>query len=161
MEFSYKKDIDQSCCFTGHRVIRPADGDIEGRLCCEIETLVNSKGVTSFWAGGALGFDTVAALCVISLKGKYPFIKLNLALPCKTQAAKWSDGERAMYNSILEKADSVHYIGDEYVSGCMHKRNDFMVDHSKYCICYLRRETGGTHYTVTRAKHQGRELIEL
>ena len=161
MEFVDKNEIEQSCCFTGHRVIQLADADIKARLYCEVETLVNSKGVTTFWAGGALGFDTVAALCVISLKGKYPFLKLRLALPCKTQFAKWSEMDRQVYNSILEKADSVCYISDEYTSGCMHKRNNYMVAHSRYCICYLRHGTGGTFYTVGRAKQQGRELIML
>jgi len=160
MQFVDKTDIDQSCCFTGHRIVERAD-DIENRLFCEVETLINSKGVNTFWAGGALGFDTLAAECVLALKGKYPFIKLCLALPCKTQSAKWSEREKLRYNAILEKSDRVCYVSEEYTSGCMHKRNDYMVSHSRYCVCYLRHSMGGTFYTVNRAKQQARELIEL
>lgn len=160
MQFIDKTDIDQSCCFTGHRVVEKP-WDIEARLFCEVETLINIRGVTCFWAGGALGFDTMAAECVLALKGKYPFIKLCLALPCKNQSEKWTERDRLKYNDILEKADVVCYASDRYTSGCMHKRNDFMVSNSRYCICYLRKVNGGTFYTVNRARYRGKELIEL
>ena len=34
---------------------------------------------------GTLGFDTLAAQCVLSLKNQHPHIKLILVLPCITQ----------------------------------------------------------------------------
>ena len=151
---------EQSCCFTGHRVMNAGE-DIAGRLVCEVETLINSFGVKTFYAGGALGFDTVAAECVLGLKGRYPFIRLVLALPCKNQAEKWLPHDKERYGRILSLADSIHYVSEGYTADCMRCRNDYMVENSKYCICYLRHSGGGTHYTVNRAKAMERELIML
>ena len=157
-ENSYK--IKDCCCFTGHRSVMAMADDIKARLRVEIENLIN-KGVTAFLTGGALGFDTVAALSVLELKGMYPFIKLVLILPCKNQAEKWSKDEIRVYNDIIRQADFIHYVSDVYYDGCMLARNDYMVEHSNYCICFLRRLSGGTYYTVSYAKRMGRELIML
>jgi uncharacterized phage-like protein YoqJ len=58
-------------------------------------------GATHFYAGGALGFDTIAALTVLRLKKLYPQIKLCLILPCKNQTKMWSESDRAIYEGIL------------------------------------------------------------
>lgn len=154
-------EINKCCCFTGHRSISGADAGLSVQLLCEVETLINTHGVTVFYTGGAVGFDALAAECVLALKGKYPFIRLNLALPCKNQSRNWSETEKKRYNVILSRADSVHYVSEAYTDDCMHKRNDYMVQSSGYCICYLRRNSGGTYYTVERAKSLGRVLIRL
>lgn len=155
------EDIAKSCCFTGHRYLSALQPDIRDRLICEIETLINEKGVEYFYTGGARGFDTIAATCVLQLKGKYPFIRLCLALPCKNQADRWSEAEKAGYERILKLADRVYYVSDAYTEGCMLERNDFMLNKCKYCISYLRRLMGGTYYTVTMAKRLERELIMI
>lgn len=54
-----------------------------------IESIEN--GYRYFGEGGALGFDTVAALTVLELKSVYPDIKLILVLPCKKQTRGWSE----------------------------------------------------------------------
>lgn len=157
----YSLAVWQSCCFTGHRAINQQAAGLADRLCCELETLINNRGVKTFYAGGALGFDTLAAECVLGLKGKYPFIRLCLALPCRNQSEKWSAADKERYGAILQRADSVYYVSDVYTDSCMLLRNDYMVENSRYCICYLRHSGGGTYYTVNRAKAMGRELIEL
>lgn len=155
------EDFEHSCCFTGHRTAAAASDDVKNRLICEIETLITTKGVTYFYAGGALGFDTLAADCILALKCKYPFIKLFLALPCKDQHKNWSAARKSHYEAIVKSADMVHYASEVYTEGCMLARNDYMVEHSKYCISFLRRSTGGTFYTVSKAKRLNRELIEI
>ena len=63
-----------TCCFTGHRRIPPeAVAPLRERLEAEIESLIR-QGVRYFGAGGALGFDTLAAEAVLDLKAVYPFI---------------------------------------------------------------------------------------
>ena len=80
----------QTCCFTGHRKIPPEQYDcIAERLRAEIITLIQN-GITFFGAGGALGFDTLAALTVLSLQKEHPRIRLILVLPCPTQAHSWA-----------------------------------------------------------------------
>ena len=65
-----------TCCFTGHRRIPPeAVAPLRERLEAEIESLIR-QGVRYFGAGGALGFDTLAAEAVLDLKAVYPFIRL-------------------------------------------------------------------------------------
>lgn len=155
------EDFERSCCFTGHRTAAATADEVKKRLVCEVETLINTKGVTYFYAGGALGFDTLAADCILALKNKYPFIKLFLALPCKDQHKKWNDAEKRHYEAIIQSADKVHYVSDKYTESCMFKRNDYMVEHSKYCISFLRRSSGGTFYTVSKAKRLNRELIAI
>ena len=113
------------------------------------------KGVLFYGAGGALGFDTIAAESVLELKEKYPQIKLILVLPCKDQTSGWYDSDVKKYNEILSRADKVVYTSERYYDGCMLKRNRYLVDNSGYCICYLKRNTGGTAYTVNYARQLG------
>ncbi|MBQ3195027.1 MAG: DUF1273 family protein [Clostridia bacterium] len=151
----------ECCCFTGHRAIaEDAVEDLKLRLTAELENLIN-RGVLVFIAGGALGFDTIAAQSVLALKGKYPFIKLVLALPCENQAERWSAQNKKVYDDILRQGDLVHYVNRNYKQDCMFDRNDYMVEYAAYCICYLRKHGGGTAYTVGYAKRMGRQLIML
>ena len=67
-----------------------------------------------FGAGGALGFDTLAAQCVLSLRKRYPHIKLILVLPCITQTKGWSKNDIAIYEEIKSQADKVVYTSHDY-----------------------------------------------
>lgn len=151
----------QTCCFTGHRKIPPEQYErIAQRLKAEITALIH-RGVVYFEASGALGFDTMAARAVLELKKDYPLIKLILVLPCKTQTRGWSQADKAIYEIIQKACDRYVYTSDEYVSGCMHKRNRRLVDDSRYCICYLAERSGGTAYTVEYAQKKGLTVINL
>ena len=97
----------------------------------------------------ALGFDTLAAQCVLSLKKQYPHIKLILVLPCITQTKGWSKDDIAVYEEIKSQADKVVYTSHDYFQGCMFKRNRHLVNGSSVCIAYLTQEKGGTAYTVS------------
>ena len=151
----------KTCCFTGHRqFINKNVNDIRYSATREIEKLIKA-GVTIFKAGGALGFDTVCAQQVLQLKEKYPDIRLELLLPCHRQERKWQTRDKRIYREILEAADEVTYLAEEYFDGCMQIRNRALVDNSDYCIAYLTRHYGGTYYTVNYAKEQGVETILL
>ncbi len=153
--------LEQCCCFTGHRIIPAEEAEEIGlRLKAEAENLIN-KGVVVFIAGGALGFDTMAAQTVLTLKSKYPFIKLVLALPCDNQSEKWSDSNKRVYDDLLSECDLAHYVNRSYKNDCMRLRNEYMVKHAKYCVCYLRKQGGGTAYTVGYAKRMERVIVSL
>ena len=152
---------ERTCCFTGHRKIPTPDMP---RLKLALEKAIIKKieeGVLYFGAGGALGFDTLAAQTVIDLRGTYPDIKLILVLPCPDQDKFWSEQERAIYADIKEKADKITYVEPSYTRYCMHKRNRHLVDNSAHCICYLREPVGGTAYTVSYATKKGLDIINL
>ena len=145
----------QTCCFTGHRKI-PLDQleSVTQRLRDAVIASIKD-GYLYFGAGGALGFDTLAAQTVLNLKKDYQQIKLILVLPCKTQTRGWKQEDIEEYNRIMKAADKVVYTSQDYYSGCMHKRNRHLVDNSSLCICYLNSNTGGTAYTVDYAKSVG------
>ena len=152
---------DKTACFTGHRDI-PADhyAEINQQLIEVIIRLIN-RGYRFFGAGGALGFDTMAAQDVISLKKQYPHIRLILVLPCVSQANSWNAHEQAVYEMMKVQADKVVFTSTEYTKGCMHKGNRHLVDSSSVCICYLTMPTGGTAYTVDYARRKGLEIINI
>ena len=146
---------EKTCCFTGHREIEDADKDtLKAALDAAIRDLI-ARGYRYFGAGGALGFDTLAASAVLSLKKEYPDIALILVLPCPNQTRYWKSEDVAAYEEIMRRADKCVYTSDHYFNGCMQRRNRYLVDHSSACIAYLRRESGGTAYTVEYAKAQG------
>ncbi len=152
----------QNCCFTGHRDIN--ENDIElviNSLEETLEFLIGNLKVSNFFAGGALGFDTIAALLILKLKEKHPHITLNLILPCRDQFRSWNLDDVKIYQSILKKADTVQFISEKYTMGCMQKRNRALVDNSAYCISYLKKESGGTYFTVNYAKKKDLFLINI
>lgn len=152
---------DVTCCFTGHRII-PGQyvNAVREALIYEITRLIE-KGYTDFIAGGALGFDTMAAQAVLLLRTRYPQIRLLLALPCREQDAKWDERDRAVYRDILRRANGVAYISEEYTKGCMLKRNRFLVDRSSACIAFMTKKSGGTAYTVRYAYEKGLDMINI
>lgn len=150
---------EHTVCFTGHRKIPPEQrDDVVRRLKKTIIELVNDD-YRYFGAGGAVGFDTLAAQAVLRLKSDFPQIKLILVLPCVSQADGWSQHDREVYESIKDQADKVVYTSREYSKGCMHKRNRHLVDNSSVCVCYLKEITGGTAYTVEYAKSKNLRVI--
>ncbi len=152
---------EKTACFTGHRKIPPESiSELSQWLKNTLLRLIE-EGYMYFGAGGALGFDTLATQCVLSLKKQYPHIKLILVLPCITQTKGWSKNDIAIYEEIKSQADKVVYTSQEYTRGCMHKRNRHLVDNSSACISYLTENKGGTFYTVNYAKSKGVEVINI
>lgn len=152
---------EQTCCFTGHRYIATQDIETVFETTKEVIYTLALKGVKYFGTGGALGFDTIAAQAVLSVKDVYPEIKLILVLPCKNQTKYWKQTDIDVYNDILAKADKVKYLSKTYYDGCMQKRNRHLVDCSLYCVCYLKKHTGGTAYTVSYAKSNNLKIINV
>lgn len=152
---------DYTCCFTGHRALPPEE---RGAIAYQLEQTVImliQAGIRFFGAGGARGFDTLAAQTILKLRRRYPHIKLILVLPCLSQTQGWRDEDIKVYESIKTAADKVTYTSEKYTQGCMHKRNRHLVDHSSICVCYLTEDRGGTAYTVNYAKKQGLTVINL
>ena len=152
---------EKTCCFTGHRDIPSGEYQkIFAKTEETIESLIK-KGYLYFGAGGALGFDTIAAFAVLKLKEHYPDIRLILVLPCLSQTRGWSQEDIEIYEDIKQKADKVVYTSQDYTRGCMHKRNRHLVDNSSMCISYLTDDKGGTFYTVNYARSKGLTVINI
>ena len=153
-------NTDSTCFFTGHRIIpndsRAALRNRVKNICVD---LIRNNNVTDFITGGALGFDTLAALVVLDLKKEYPDIKLHLYYPCTDQSFKWNSYDKKMWESINLMCDDYKYITDmPYIAGCMQLRNKAMVNDSGYGIAYCTRNFGGTASTIKYAKEKGRMI---
>ena len=150
------------CFFTGHRALpRGLENDICSELYSRLVRCVEERGVLGFMAGGALGFDTLAAICVLRLREKHPEIKLFIAVPHRGQASRWDGRDRELYERILSEADGVYVLGERYFRGCMQARNRFMVDRSGGGFAWLTEPSGGTKYTCDYARRQGVRVVQL
>ena len=151
-----------ACCFSGHRVV-PMEKieELRQRLKAGILYLHDNMSITTYYAGGALGFDSLAAEAVIDQRRECGNIRLVIVIPCRDQAARWSVADKARYERINRDADEVICLAERYFRGCMHQRNRYMVDHSRACICYLTEQTGGTAYTVQYARERGLRIFNL
>ena len=100
---------ERTCCFTGHREL-PVWGRKE--LAVKLEDTIISlidRGIRFYGAGGARGWDTLAAQTVLRLKERFPHIKLILVFPCRTQTRGWSAADVQKYELIKALADKVVY----------------------------------------------------
>ena len=151
----------RAAAFTGHRDIEKSEYE---RLTTAIFLTVDRlwrEGVKHYYVGGALGFDTIAAVSVLNLKIKYPDIRLTVAVPCPDQSASWDASDKALYESILRRADEVVTVSPYYCRGCMQIRNRYMVDRADTLIAYVKRDSGGSAYTRNYALKQGLTVIDL
>jgi len=148
----------KTCAFTGHRTL--ADGFSPRRLKREIKKLI-LQGVDVFYNGMAMGFDLLAAEKTLELKKKYPHVRLILCIPCYQQERNFSQKDKGRYAAIYKNADERVYVSDTYYTGCMQKRNRYMVDRADALIAHCVKEEGGAAYTVRYFKKvkTGRDVI--
>ena len=149
-------------CFTGHRYISASQlPGIKTALEETVASLV-SQGFTTYYNGGAAGYDMLAAEIAIALKNQSDLpIKLIMALPCKEHDAKWNDSDKARLQSVLNSADEVLYLSEQYYDGCMAVRNKYLVEHSGVCVAYMTRRRSGAGQTVRLAREHGLTVINL
>ena len=157
--------IEKSACFTGHREMQESEKAFSERLYALLERLVTEKQITDYYAGGAVGFDTIAAKCVLRLREKYPQVKLHLVLPCSNeeQTRHWTADQKYEFRLILSHSDSVEYTAQHQFRGCMGVRNARLVEHAtEYCICYHDpTRKSGTSQTIGFAEKKGLNIINL
>ena len=160
----------RTACFTGHRpqtITYLWDEssqqalELKSRIKKVIVYLIENKNVKHFISGMALGVDMIAAEIVLDLKKKYPNITLECAIPCETQANKWTVKYRDRYFSIIEKSDKETLLQTHYTADCMHKRNRYMVDKSDYVIAVWNGSPSGTGKTVMYAKENHKTILQI
>lgn len=150
--------MNRICAFSGHRNLKSLDFD-NSLLDRVVHDLIKT-GTTEFLCGMAYGFDLAAAETVLAYKKDYD-IKLTACLPCANQTDTFSKNNKLRYNTILNSCDEVITLSPAYYRGCMHERDRYLVDNSDVLVCFLRRNSGGTFYTVNYAKKLGKKIIEI
>ncbi len=152
---------DKTCCFTGRRKLDDLDkSKINNLLIKEIELLIKNE-YKIFLVGGAIGFDTIAAIAIINLKKKYSDIKLHLVIPCPEYTKNWNADAMLLFTNIKNSCDKIIYTSDRKIRGSNHIRNRFLIDNSSVCIAYNNSDTGGTAYTVAYALKRNLKIINL
>lgn len=150
-----------TCCFTGHRQIEQGDREI---LPLAIESAMRqliSKGYFIFAAGGARGFDTIAAETVLALKDEFSQLRLIIVAPCADQANGWESSDRLRYERLRQAADEYICLESAYTNNCMRRRNRYLVEMSSACLAYCLRGRSGSSQTVNFANEQGLEVINI
>lgn len=155
-------EAEKTVCFTGHRSLTSEEKrNLKNALKETLEKCYET-GARCFRCGGALGFDTLAAIAVLNLQRDHPDIRLELVLPCPQQSERWNQSDVNLYEEIKQSADLVTYISDTYYSGVLQLRNRKLVDGSDICIAYLKNSHGGgTAFTCAYAIRSGLEFINL
>lgn len=149
------------CSFTGHRSIEPDHRATIAPLVARAIAYAYGEGCREFYAGGALGFDTVAAREVLRFRLHHPDVRLILLLPCINQDEHWSPRERDAYNHLLSTADEIEYVSDSYHKGCMRERNLRLAEKCSILIAYCSRYNSGAGQTVRLAERLGRRVYNL
>lgn len=148
----------ENCCaFTGHRVL---SGDFDLPLLERVTEGLIRRGVDTFYCGMAKGFDLFAGEIVLKLKGRYD-VKLICCIPYRGQAEYFNASDKERYENILAYCDQKIVLSEEYNRWCMHARDRYMVENSGTVICYLRKQSGGTYYTVNYARSLGLKIINV
>ena len=92
-----------------------------------------AEGFRTYISGGAQGFDQCCFWAIDKLKRTHSDISNVLYLPCRTQSSKWDDNGlfgKKNYLLMLERADKISYVQNEYSVKCLMERNHRMADDS-------------------------------
>jgi uncharacterized phage-like protein YoqJ len=158
-----------TCCFTGHRPEKLPWGDDELDPRClalkasmgrELEGLYR-RGYRHFISGMARGADLYFAEAALRLREKYPDLTVEGAVPCVSQAERWSPEERRRWRICLDRCDLETVVQQNYDRWCMHRRDRYMVDRSSAILAAFDGTPGGTMYTLNYAMDRHLEILLL
>lgn len=138
------------CTFFGHRECPDL---IKTQLREVLIDLVTNHGVDMFYVGNQGRFDAIVRGVLRELKKEYPQINYTVVLA-------YMPGKQAEYDDysdtmLPEGIESVH---PRYAISW---RNNWMLQQSDYVVTYINRTWGGAVRYSTKAKHQGKEVINL
>lgn len=143
--------------FTGHRAYSGSEDEL---LATTIRDLY-AEGARHFRVGMAEGFDLAAGQAIVGMMLSHSDIVLEACIPWPTFAAHFTAEERSAYNNILSHATVVRYSDNSYHPAIFRHRNDMLVDGADVVVAWWSGTTGGTAYTVKKAKKLGCHIINL
>ena len=147
----------KTCAVTGHRTLyKDFDRD---KLKNVFLKLIEQK-INTFLVGMAIGFDTECFKVLEEIR-KEKEIYIIGCIPCKNQDYKFNLSQKKEYERLKKEADDLILVSENYSTYCMQKRNRFMVDNCFVLVSYLRKNTGGTFYTVKYAEKVGIPIINI
>ena len=161
--------LEQTCCFTGHREAKlPWGGNENDPRCrrlqqqlCDVVEAVYADGIRHYICGMANGCDLYFLEAVLRLRRTHPDVTVEAAIPYEGQADHWREPLRRRYVQLLGQCDYQTLVQSAYTSGCMMRRNRYMVDHARILIAAYTGAAGGTQRTLLYALRRGLEIIEI
>lgn len=162
-------NIENCCCFTGHRADKfpfPLEetnreyNKFYGRLSSAISDTIQ-KGVDTFYCGMAHGFDIIAGEHIALIKKLNKSLKLIGVVPYVGQEKGWSREWQQRYRDLLAECDEVVTLNETYTKWVFDERNRYMVDRSRYVVTYFDGTKGGTANTVRYAVKNGRDVFNI
>lgn len=149
---------EKTVAVSGHRYLQK---DFDKKRLEEIFIkLIDEYKVDTFLIGMAVGFDTECFKILENLRETRK-IKLVACIPCLNQSAKFSDLQKMEYDRMINSADEKIILQKDYDKYCMLKRNDFLVENANILVAYIRKDIGGTAYTVRKAKEKKLNIIKI
>ena len=140
----------KTCCFFGHREVTH---NIRPSLTEIIEKLIVDEGVTDFYVGYQGQFDSMVYSVLKELKVSYPYIRYTVVLAyMPDEHIKEDYGEDTLFPDGLESVPKRFAIS---------KRNDWMIQHSSFAICYVYKITGGAAKFREKAEKKGLRIINV
>lgn len=157
------------CSFIGHTYNEFVFKDDETSYECQkikellkeqILSLIKYNNVRHFITGMSLGVDQWGAEIVLEIKKQMKYVQLECALPCETQAEKWTEKQRDRYFDIVERCDKEYCMQTRYTYDCITNCNRYMVDSADYVLAVWNNyESGSTYRTIQYAKQQRKKLF--
>ncbi len=140
----------KTCCFFGHREVTH---NIREKLTSIIEKLITEDNVTEFYVGHQGQFDSMVYSILKKLKTKYPQIRYTVVLAyMPDEYIKELYGEDTIFPDGLETVPKKFAIS---------KRNDWMIQHSDFAVCYVYKVTGGAAKFREKAEKRKLQIIDV
>jgi len=141
---------EKTCCFFGHREVTH---NIREKLTAIIEKLITEYGVTEFYVGNQGQFDSMVYSVLKELKVKYPHIRYSVVLAyMPDEHIKEVYGEDTLFPDGMESVPKRFAIN---------RRNEWMIQHSGYAVCYVYKVTGGAAKFREKAEKRGLRIIDV
>ncbi len=146
--------------FTGHRGY---DSERFGEsLRRALIDLCEGQGCVSCYSGMAVGFDMAAAEAVVALRSEGYDVRLCCVIPFEGQSSVFSAEDKERYRGLISAADSCVTLAEGYRPDVYHRRNDYLVEQADVVVAFYDGESsGGTAYTVRRARRSGVEIYNI
>lgn len=143
-------DNNKTCCFFGHREVKH---NIRDKLTVVIEKLITEENVTEFYVGNQGQFDSMVYSVLKELKAKYPQIRYTVVLAyMPDEHIKEVYGENTLFPDGMESVPKKFAIS---------KRNDWMIQQSRFAVCYVHKITGGAAKFREKAEKKELRIIEV
>lgn len=146
----------KTACVTGHRYIT---NNLINRKAVNhlIDLAITKDGIEHFYVGMSRGADFLFADVLSERKLNWTAI-----IPCTNQTHLWNESDREFHSQLVNKAEDMIILHEEYKHGVMHYRNQYMVNKSEILLAiYDNSEKGGTFHTVNLAIKQHLKVIQF